>query len=116
MYETHKDVKLAHEGLMRLASGGLCPLSTPWWRDSLLVGAKEGRGEREQEKKKKGMNYFLSIYSVARSIIWGVLFRGAGLPRGRGAEAWSSPLSLFFAGNRGSSTAAGEPSHQEASF
>ena len=53
MYETHKDVKLANEGLMRLASGGLCPLSTPWWRDSLLVGAKEGRGEREQEKKKR---------------------------------------------------------------
>lgn len=75
---------------------------------------RKGR-EREQEKK-KSMNYFLSIYSVTRSIIWGVLFRGAGLLHGRGAEAWSSPSSLFFAGNRGSSTAAGELSHQEASF
>ena len=116
MYETRKDVKLANEGLMRLAGSGLCPLSTPWWRDSLLAGAKEGRGERESKKKKKSMNYFLSIYSVTRSIIWGVLFRGAGLLHGRGAEAWSSPSSLFFAGNHGSSTAAGELSHQEASF
>ena len=53
MYETCKDVKLANEGLMRLAGSGLCPLSTPWWRDSLLAGAKEGRGERESKKKKK---------------------------------------------------------------
>ena len=53
MYETRKDVKLANEGLMRLAGSGLCPLSTPWWRDSLLAGAKEGRGERESKKKKK---------------------------------------------------------------
>lgn len=58
MYETRKDVKLANEGLMRLAGSGLCPLSTPWWRDSLLAGAKEGRGERESKKKKKKHELF----------------------------------------------------------
>ena len=53
MYETRNDVKLAKEGLMSLAAASSCPPSTPWWRDSLPVGAKEGRRERERGKKKK---------------------------------------------------------------
>lgn len=118
MYETRKDVKLVNEGLMRLAGASLCPVY-PLVEGFIASWSRRRKGrerERETKKKKKSMNYFLSIYSVSRSIIWGVLFRGASLLRGRGAEAWSSPLSLFFARNCGSSTEAGQPSHQEASF
>lgn len=50
---------------MRVVSGSLCLLSTPLpapWRDSLPVGAKEGK-----RKRKKSMNYFLSIQSFPQS-------------------------------------------------
>lgn len=115
MYETRKDVRLVNEGLMSLAGASLCPVYP--LVEGFIASWSRRRKRRERKKeKKKSMNYFPSIYSVACSIIWGVLFRGASLLRGRGAEAWSSPLSLFFAGNCGSSTEAGQLSHQEASF
>lgn len=35
---------------MRSVSTSLCLLSTPWWRDSLLVGAKEGKRKRKKHE------------------------------------------------------------------
>lgn len=35
---------------MRSVSTSLCLLSTPWWRDSLLAGAKEGKRKRKKHE------------------------------------------------------------------
>lgn len=35
---------------MRWVSTGLCLLSTPWWKDSLLVGVKQGKRKRKEHE------------------------------------------------------------------
>lgn len=84
-----------------------CLLSTPCWRDSLLVRAKEAKRKRKKHE-------LFPEHLFSPSIILGLLFIRECQLNGRRAETHYFPLNMFFSGNGRRSTAAGGLSCQNA--